>query len=115
MSKLTPEQRRERLSAGGRKGGATRAKSFTSEYQKRIRARRAPASLVAGGRKGAFVRAVKRGNPVVVAAMQMRAWEKDKQQYCSHCEMFQPARQVERAETCIFVCEICGNAIELPF
>jgi hypothetical protein len=115
MSRLTLEQRRERWSAGGRKGGATRAKSFTPEYQRRIRARASHESLSQRGRLGALGLAIKRKNRDAIIAAQWRAWETDRRQYCSHCKAFQAARQEDRAETCVFVCEVCGNPIELPF
>lgn len=58
--KTITEQDRERFRAMGRKGGATRAKSFTSKYQKAIRAHVSHESCVANGRKGAAVLAAKR-------------------------------------------------------
>lgn len=115
MSKLTYEQRRERWSAGGRKGGATRAKSFTTAYQKKIRARASHESLSARGRLGALGLAIKRKNRDAFIAAQWRAWETDRRQYCSHCKAFQVARQEERDETCVFICVVCDNVIELPF
>jgi|GEM_PF-1287860 len=115
MSKLTLEERRARWSAGGRKGGATRAKSFTPEYQSRIRARVSREALSERGRLGALALVIKHQNRDAFIAAQWRAWETDRRQYCSHCKTFQDARQATRDETCVYICDVCGNEIGLPF
>jgi very-short-patch-repair endonuclease len=49
---LTPEERRARQIAGGRKGGLTRAKAFTPEFQRMARAHVSHDACVANGRLG---------------------------------------------------------------
>lgn len=55
MQKILTEARREFLRQIGRKGGATRAKAFTSKFQRAARAHVSHAACVANGRKGAAV------------------------------------------------------------
>jgi hypothetical protein len=55
MQTLTDEQR-ERYRAMGRKGGKSRAKAFTSKYQRATRAHVSRESCIANARKGAAMK-----------------------------------------------------------
>jgi very-short-patch-repair endonuclease len=64
--KIITEQERERLRAMGRKGGLARAKQFTSEYQRAVRAHVSHESCVANGRKGGIAYVKKYGKRKLV-------------------------------------------------